>query len=51
MPGPARIALFAAVLAALFAGAFALGSVLDPNVRGGDTAAEHGEAMGDGDEH
>ena len=44
MPGPARIALFAAALAVLFGGALALGSAVDPDVR--DAEAEHGADAG-----
>ena len=40
MPGPARIALFAAVLAVVFGGALALGSAVDPDV--GDPEGGHG---------
>ena len=51
MPGPARIALFAALLAALFTGALALGSAADPDVNGAKPAGVHGEGMGDAGGH
>ena len=44
MPGPARIGLFVALLAGLFGAALALGSALDPDIRG--SADEHSEDGG-----
>ena len=51
MPGPGRIALFAALLAALFGGGLAVGSTVDPDVGGAKPAGEHGEGIGDAGEH
>ena len=51
MGGLARIALFAAVLAALFGGALAVGSAVDPDVGGDTPAAEHETRVRDANEH